>query len=356
MKIISISDKPKLCAGKKVILRLDLNVPLAGRRISNDYKLRLALPTITFLLRLKCSLIIITHLGEPPARITKKDYYKYSVRPIAVWLEKHLGQPVSLLGTAWSEISKQSSKLRSGEIALFENIRLFPGEIKNDISLARRLASLGEIYINDAFAVCHRNHASVSAITGYLPSYAGPQLMKEIANLEKARTGKSPFVLIMGGAKIATKIPLLKKLGPKASSVLVGGAIANSLVQSSLTLPKMNIIYPLDFALFKGQPLDIGPKTIQLFSRYIAKARTIVWNGPLGMFEKKGFDKGTKKIATAVSKATSSRTFTLIGGGETVEALGSKTKFSWISTGGGASLAYLSGLAMPGLIALMRKK
>ncbi|MCX6792508.1 MAG: phosphoglycerate kinase [Candidatus Falkowbacteria bacterium] len=386
MKIFSVQDNLKKIAGKKVLLRLDLNVPQAKGKITNEYKLRCALPTIKLLRSLGCSVIIITHLAEPKLPLSKPEQKSFSVEPLAKWLAKKLNISIKVLGMNWSAINLAVKKMSDSEVVMFENIRLFKGEIDNSEVLARQLASLAQVYINDAFAVSHRSHTSVDAIKKYLPSFAGPLLSVEVNNLEKARTGKKPFVLIMGGAKLSTKLPLLKKLAPSASVVLTGGGIANTIFKATgLEIGKSlfdkegaavysraklaNVIAPIDVAVLANNKrleknlkdikpsdniLDIGPKTIKLYAKYIAKAKTVIWNGPMGLFEKKAFAKGNQQIAALVSKATKNKSFTLIGGGETVAALSTKNKFSWISTGGGASLAYLEGKSLPGLSKLIR--
>lgn len=381
MKIISVTKNLKKIKGKKVILRLDLNVPILNSQITNDYKLICALPTIKLLLKAGCSIIIITHLGEPKLPVDKKVLKNWSVKPLVDWLERKLKLNIKKLTTNWSDINLAVKKMKAGEVVMFENIRLFKGETLNSKDLAKKLAKLGEIYINDAFAVSHRDQSSVGAIKNYLPSYAGPLLEVEITNLEKAKHGKKPLVLIMGGAKLTTKLPLLKKLAPKASTILVGGGIANTILKSQgveigkslfdkeavkvySRLKLANVILPIDVAVtYKGKRLeknikdlkttdyifDIGSETIKLFAKYIKQAKTIIWNGPVGLFEKSGFAKGNKQIAVLVAAATKNKAFTLVGGGETVAALGKLKNFSWVSTGGGATLAFLEDKSMPGL-------
>ncbi len=330
MKINSIKNNRAALKGRRLVVRLDLNVPLKGTRITDDYKLTSVLPTLRYLLGLGCRLIIVTHIGEGKA----------SVKPLALWLERKLKLAVPILKTI------DPLKPVSG-VAILENVRRFKGEVENDPRFAKELASLGEVYVNDAFAVCHRAHASVSAIKKYLPAYAGLLLENEIKHLERAKNPKAPLILILGGAKIKTKLPLLKKLAPKARAVLVGGALANELLAKK-SLAFKNIILPRDGRPHLKGMLDIGPLTIKEFIVRLSKAKTIVWNGPLGMFEKKPFDKGTKAIAQAVALQTRRGAFSLIGGGETAASV-AKLKFSWVSTGGGATLSYLSGEAMPGL-------
>jgi len=335
MNIVSIKNKRSTIKGKRIVIRLDLNVPLKGNRIVDEYKLTSVLPTLRYLLKLGCRLVIVTHLGDGTA----------SVKPLAAWLEKKLKIAVPLLKTI--DPFKPVKRL-----AILENIRRFKGEVENDPRFAKELASMGEAYVNDAFAVSHRNHASVSAIKKYLPSYAGLLLEAEVKHLERAKNPKSPFIVILGGAKIKTKLPLLKKLAPKAQAVLVGGALANEIIASN-KLPFENIVLPRDGRPEFSPMLDIGPLTVKEFIVRLSKAKTIVWNGPLGMFEHRAYAKGTTEIARAVAAQTRRGAFSLIGGGETAAAVG-RFRFSWVSTGGGATLAYLSGAPMPGLSLIVK--
>ncbi len=383
MKIRSIRSQTGL-TGRKIILRLDLNVPFRGNAILNEYKLRASLPILRFLLKKKASLIIVSHRGEPDKNAKRAAW---TLEPIAVWLAHNLKTNITLSSLDWSDISKQAKELQPGEIMLLENVRLFTGEIENDRAFAKRLAALGDIFVNDAFAVSHRNHASVSAITSFIPSYAGFLLEDEITHLEKARNAKKPLVLIMGGAKIVSnnsayqsKFKILQSLGYKAQTVLVGGGIANTILKSEKyevgnslydildkkhfkLLPLEKIILPTDLAVLSNGKkiirnvnkikktdiiLDIGPKTQRSYSSIIEEAHTVIWNGPMGKTEDKRFASGTRAIVKAIS--ANKKTYSVVGGGETVsEATKSNKKFSFISTGGGASLAYLSGENLPGL-------
>jgi 3-phosphoglycerate kinase len=284
--------------------------------------------------------------------------------------------------------------MKAGDIILLENLRFNKGEEKNDKIYAAGLASLAKIYINDSFAVDHRDHASVSAIKKYLPSYAGLLLEKEIANLNKILQPKQPLVSVMGGAKIETKIELLERLAKKSAKVLLGGALANNFIAArgleigksladkpGIRLAKTiirkykNIILPIDVVVAKNPDsrsvslksiskvgademiLDIGPKTIKLFSDFLRSANTIIWNGPLGLFEKERFKHGTIAIARVIIARSAGQAFGVVGGGETIEAV-KMTKMDklidWESTGGGAALTYLSGAKMPGLKGIVR--
>lgn len=376
MKIRSIRSHTDL-TGRKIILRLDLNVPFRGNTILDDYKLNACLPIVRFLLKKNALLIIVSHRGEPEKKARRSSW---TLEPVALWLAHNLKTNITLSSLDWSDISKQAKDLKPKEIMLLENVRLFKGEIENDKAFAKRLARLGDIFVNDAFAVSHRNHASVSAITSFIPSYAGFLLEDEVTHLDKARHAKKPLVLIMGGAKISSKLPLLKNMAKQAEYILVGGGIANTILKAERfeigrslcesinaktfkELPMSKIILPSDLAVLnKGKKiikksnnihssdtiLDIGPSTALNYSRIIKSAQTIIWNGPLGKSEDKSFSLGTQTIAKAIAAHT--KAYSVVGGGETVAAaMKSKKKFSWISTGGGASLAYLSGEELPGL-------
>lgn len=389
MKVKSIRNAKKI-AGKRVFLRVDFNVPMKNGRIEEDYKIIAGLPTIRFLLRYNCKVIIATHLGSPDG----KKNLEFSVEPIARRLAKILDVKVlfaeSCVGFG---AGTAVGKIKKGEIAFLENLRFEKGEEKNDMKLAKEWASLADIYVNDAFAVSHRKHASVSAIKKYLPSYAGLLLGEEVKNLEKIIKPKQPLISIIGGAKISTKISFLKKIGRKSFKVLIGGALANNFfvarkfevgkslidkqsIKLAKSLKQSNIILPIDVVVSgrsdgKGKVeaksvsrvnkdeiiLDIGPKTIRLYASFIKKAQTIVWNGPMGMFEKKSFKHGTLSIARLIAARSQGRAFGVVGGGETIEAL-KMTKMEnyvdWISTGGGATLSFLSGEKMPGLEGIVR--
>lgn len=384
IKIRSLPSKQQL-RGQRLLLRLDLNVPLKGSKITDDFKIISALPTIR---QLRTSpLIIISHLGEP---VNKGQQYKYqpslSLQPVARRLKKFLGGHIFITSGSWNDLKKQAEKLRPGDIMLLENLRFWPGEIKNEKFFARQLASLATLYINDAFAVCHRDHASVSAITTFLPSYAGPLLEQEVKNLAKVLDFRS-LVVVLGGAKISSKLPLIKKLLPQASTIIMGGGLANTLLKvrgysigaslydapslrAARSLVSKKIIIPSDVIIEQGKKVsvqsitrvasqdkiyDIGPVTAALYSSVIVKAKAVIWNGPLGLFENKKFQQGTKTILGAMRKAHAQGAFVLAGGGETVEAIRDtkfQNSFTWISTGGGATLSFLSGEVLPGLQAL----
>jgi len=377
MKIKSIRQVKNL-AGKRVLLRADLNVPMKGGRIKDDYKIVAVLPTVRYLLRHNCRLVIATHLGQG----LKGEFTK----PIADRLGRLLGKKVA----GPEKIEKMENK----EIVMLENLRWHKGEEKNDKKFARALATAADLYVNDAFAVSHRQHASTSAIKKYLPSYAGLLLEKEILNLAKILRPAPPLVAIIGGAKIETKLSLINNLAKKSERVLIGGALANNFIaahgfkigKSVADRPSVrtaaqiikrhkNIILPVDVVAAKSVKsknarvlpvakvgasdmiLDIGPKTVRLFVSFIKKANTIIWNGPLGYFENQHFKHGTLAIARVIAARSTGQAFGVAGGGETIEAL-KLTKMEnyldWISTGGGAMLAFLGGEKLPGLKGIVK--
>ncbi len=416
MQIKSIRQCKKL-TGKKVLLRVGFNVPIRKSEIIlDDYKIVAGLPTIRFLLRHKCKVIIITHLGRPlrskKVEARSKKYNQYSVKPIAARLSKMLGRKVKFVddcvgfkvGTEVSKMSRSPANTagfgipthtsgKNGQILMLENLRFHKGEEKNNKKFAKELARLADIYVNDAFGVSHRNHASVSAIKRFLPSYAGILLEQELVNLNKVLRPQKPLILVIGGAKIATKIKLIKKLYKQTRHVLIGGALANNFfaahklevgkslvdrqsIKFAKQFKKKNVILPIDVVVCKRKDgsgeavvknvytvnkneiiLDIGPETIRLYNSFIKKAKTIVWNGPMGMFEQDHFKHGTLAIARVIAARSGGSTFGVAGGGETVEAL-KMTKMldyvDWVSTGGGAMLAYLGGERMPGLTGLIK--
>jgi phosphoglycerate kinase len=391
---------------KHVFMRVDFNVPLTedGREITDDTRIRETLPTIEYALRHKAKLILASHLGRPKG----KPNPKYSLRPVVdrlrVLLDHHLGESVNVafspdcVGDIATELSRQ---LESGQVLLLENLRFHAEEEANDPKFAEQLASLCELYVNDAFGSAHRAHASTEGITHFIKQSAAGLLMeKELQYMGKALTEPAkPFVAILGGAKVSDKIEVIDNLLGKVDALLIGGGMAytflkakgqevgKSLVEADKievakeALKKaeakgVRFLLPLDHVLadkfapdaktqiFSGDSsfpadwmaLDIGPKTVELFSEEIAEARTIVWNGPMGVFEMPAFANGTTKIAKAVAK--NSEAISIIGGGDSVAAVkqaGVADQITHISTGGGASLEFLEGKKLPGVEALTNK-
>jgi len=391
-----------------VFLRVDFNVPIKKGKVLEDFKIRQSLEDIDYLLERGTKLIIATHLGSPQGKIVKD----LSTKPIANLLAKVIKKPIKFLDVSRTKdfptAQKIVAKMKAGEIVFLENLRFNKGEQSDDLKWAKNLASLADVYVNNAFAVCHRADASVSAIKKFLPSFAGLLLEQEIVNLNKVLQPKKPLVILIGGAKIETKTTLIKNLFKSASQILVGGALANSFlvakgyavgnsltdkesVKTAKTLLRKNysllsgrskIILPVDVItstkLTKDHQVglgniirirqsekvgsneyicDIGPETIGLFSKYIKKAQTIVWNGPMGLFETPSFRQGTVIMARLIASRASGRAYGVIGGGETIEALNlSKMAeyMDWVSTGGGAMLAYLGGEKLPGLKGIIK--
>lgn len=401
MRIKSIRQAKNL-SGKTVLLRVDFNVPLSKGKVLDDLRIVQSIPDIAFLLDKNCKIIIATHLGRPEGKVKPE----YSTKPVAVFLGKLLKRPIKFLDitglkkiVAAREIIK---KMKPGSLIFLENLRFNKGEQLNDQKFARGLASLADIYVNDAFAVCHRADASVAAIKKYLPSFAGLLLEKEISNLRKIIKPKKPLVVVVGGEKMATKISLLKNLLPRAKYILIGGALANvfllakrinigkslvdrgsvALARKILRRGRGKIILPIDLvtatSLKNHQKIgpknlikirkynevqakefigDIGPETIALFANYLKQAKTIVWNGPLGLFEVPNFRHGTVIVGRTIASVSGDRAFGVVGGGETVEAVKMSQMgeyIDWVSTGGGAMLAFLGKEPMPGLKGIVR--
>lgn len=386
MKLSSI-EKVKSLKNKKVLVRVDFNVPMEEGKVKDDYRIKAALPTINYLQSVGAKIILIAHLGEPGAKVVPS----LSLKPVAKRLSQIIKKPVLFVPeTVGYKADEAVAKMLSGDIVFLENLRFNSGELEDDLKFAKRLAAYGDIYVNEAFSVCHRKQASISAIKKVLPTYYGLQLVREVTNLDKILKPKKPLIVIMGGAKISTKAPIISQIYDSADKILLGGGLANNFFKhlrlevgkslidsdsevyvkkffknqkmaSKIVLPidavvcgknKRPKVKTLDEVIKSDTILDIGPDTISLFSSYIKTAQTIVWNGPLGKFEEASYKHGTLAIATAVAARSTGKAFGLVGGGETVEAL-KQTKMEeyvdFVSTAGGAMLAYLGGNKMPGL-------
>ena len=381
--------------GKKVFVRCDFNVPIADGRITDDKRIVEALPTIRYLADNGAKVILSSHLGRPKGEFNMK----YSLAPVAERLSELLGKKVELAADVIGPDAKaKAAKLAEGDIMLIENVRFHAEEEKNDPAFAKELASMAEIFVNDAFGTAHRAHASTAGVADYLPAVCGYLIQKEISIMGKALADpKRPFVAILGGAKVSDKIGVIKNLLEKVDTLIIGGAmaytfskslgydVANSLCEDDkLDLarelmdtaekkgirflipvdnhvgdkydPECHDIYVDSDNIPKGyMGLDIGPKSEELFASAIKGAGTVVWNGPMGVSEWEKFSSGTRAIANAVAE---SGAISIIGGGDSaaaVEQLGFADKMTHISTGGGASLEFLEGRILPGIACLMDK-
>ncbi len=389
----SVKEAP--VAGKKVLLRCDFNVPQDKKtgEITDDKRIRAALPTIRYLLDQGAAVIACSHLGRPKGEWKQE----LSLKPVAARLSQLLGQDVIFAADVVGEDAKaKAAGLRPGQILLLENLRFHKEEEKNDPAFAKALADLAEVYVSDAFGTVHRAHASTVGVAAYLPAYAGLLVEQELAVMGKALDNpKRPFVAILGGAKVSDKIGVIRNLLEKADTIIIGGGMAYTflkaqgcevgtslLEEDKLDLARelmekakekgVELLLPVDTAVhdkfentddFSVVPvtaipagsmgLDIGPETVRLFAGAIRGAGTVVWNGPMGVFEFPAFAAGTKAVAKAMAECGG---VTIVGGGDSaaaVEQLGYADKMTHISTGGGASLEFLEGLELPGIACLL---
>ena len=380
--------------GKRVLVRVDFNVPLDDSgNVTDDTRIRAALPTISYLRERGAKVILCSHLGRPKGKASPG----LRLEPVAEYLSGLLGAPVAMAPDAVGpEVAKMAADLQAGQVLLLENLRFHAGEEKNDPGFAQQLASLADIYVNDAFGTAHRAHASTEGVTRHLPAVAGLLMEKELDFLGTAlEDPQRPFVAILGGAKVSDKIAVIERLLSLADQLLIGGGMANTFLKakglemgdSLVEEEKLDVaadllqkggdklVLPVDAviadrfaadAVAKTVPveavpagwriLDIGPETLAQFAEILADAKTVVWNGPMGVFEFAPFAKGTFGVAEALAKLQGATT--IIGGGDSAAAVaqsGLEDKMTHISTGGGASLDFLEGRELPGVVALNDK-
>lgn len=386
--------------GKRVLVRVDFNVPQDETgKITDDRRIRAALPTIQYLMKQGAKTILISHLGRPKGKPEDKE--KFTLKPVAERLSELLGKPVPLApDCVGPEVEKMVQAMKDGDVLLLENVRFHPEEEKNDPEFAKQLASLAEVYVNDAFGTAHRAHASTEGVTKYLPGVAGYLMQKEIEYLGGALANpKRPFIAVLGGAKVKDKIPVIENLVSKVDRLIIGGGMAYTFLKAQgkqighslldadsldfcremLAKAGDKILLPVDVVVADGNPfekgpdavqtkvvsveaipadwqgVDIGPETQKRFAEAVKGAGTVVWNGPMGIFEFDKFAVGTRAMAQALAD---SGAVTIVGGGDSaaaVEQLGFADKMTHISTGGGASLEFLEGKVLPGVAALQDK-
>lgn len=396
----TVADIPvEQLKGHKVFVRCDFNVPLDEKQnITSDKRIKAALPTIKYLIEKGAKLILASHLGRPKGEVKKE----LSLAPVQKKLSELLGKPVAMAPDCiGEEVNKMADALKDGEVLLLENLRFHKAETKNDPEFAKQLASLAEIYVSDAFGTVHRAHASTEGIAHDLPAYAGFLIEKELKFLGEALTEpKRPFIAIIGGAKVSGKLQVLKSLMDKVDGLIIGGGMAytffkargikvgESIVEKDLIPEAKEILkaaidketpfmLPIDHVVADKfaedanvevvprttipdgwQGMDIGPDTVRKFANALVDAKTIVWNGPMGVFEMDRFANGTIEIAKIVADCTEKGATSIIGGGDSASAVkkaGLSDKMSHISTGGGASLEFLEGKVLPGIACLLDK-
>lgn len=379
-------------AGKRVLIRVDFNVPVKNGVVTDSTRIKAALPTIKYILDNGASLVVMSHFGRPKGQKNPE----FSMAPIRAEFEKLLGKPVRLApDVIGPEVEKEVKALKPGEVLLLENVRFYPEEEKNDPTFAKTLASYGDLYVNDAFGTAHRAHASTEGVSHYLPSYAGFLIEKEVKYMAPLlENPEHPFVAIIGGSKVSSKITVLESLVKTCDTIVIGGGMAytfdkvlgysvgKSLVEDDYLETAKNflkaakekgvkVILPVDHYCAESfsedakpilvdsrnipdnlMGLDIGPKTVELIEQAIKDAKTVVWNGPMGVFEFASFAKGTEEVARALAN---SNAISVVGGGDSVAAInkfGLADKITHVSTGGGASLEFLEGKVLPGIKAL----
>lgn len=382
--------------GKRVLVRVDFNVPLAESAVTDDTRIRAGLPTLRYLVDHGARVIIVSHLGRPKGEPDER----YSLSPVCRNLARLLGRNVYFVNEVIGpEVTAAVDRMVDGEVLMLENVRFHPGEKANDPEFARELAALAEIYVDDAFGAAHRAHASTAGVAAYLPAYAGLLLAREVETLSSMLADpQHPFVAILGGSKVSEKLATIDRLLEVVDTLIVGGGMAftfivakgvevgKSIVEPDWVEPAkamlqkaqdrgVEFLLPTDFVVADAfaedantkivgreeipsnmMGLDIGPSSVELFKGAIASARSIFWNGPMGVFEMKPFEAGTKEVAVAVGR--NNRAESIVGGGDSVAALrkfGLEERVTFVSTGGGASMRFLEGASLPGIDSLLDK-
>ncbi|MDP2586727.1 MAG: phosphoglycerate kinase [Candidatus Komeilibacteria bacterium] len=388
MKLKKLEDIKDI-KGKTALVRVDFNVPLKKGKIADDTRIKAVLPTLNYLLSAGTKIVILTHLGRPDGKVMPELATKILADRLGKLLKKNV---IYLPDLPAPDMLKRIVAQPGYSVVMLENIRFWPGEEKNDKKFAKQLAQLGDVYVNDAFSVSHRAHASVEGITHFIKAYAGLTFSNEVENLVKIlESNAKPKVAIVGGAKLETKVKVIKNLLKKMDWILVGGAIANNFIKvlghevgqskiddkelkTAKSLLNKKLVVPVDVAVGssldksstyaikqvsavgkKDLILDLGPATVKQYITLIKQAKLVVWNGPLGYFENKKFKKASQEIAKAISQ---SKVYSVVGGGETgqlLEQLKLTKKFSFVSLSGGAMLEFLEGKILPGVKPLIKK-